>query len=459
MQNLLSNSEEVNFYSHCSAEEDPVSRFSDLDGTHAIPKWGYWSLSHKSINDQGQVVWRQQMKWREHLELEMLSQWTMVQSETRSTDTYISQCFFGKNKNGYPNRRAVNVAYFTHCWVDLDIYKTDLGSVFASDDDFARHILSFCDAEGIPAPTSVISSGRGYYLKWGFKHPVPARAAGRFVATNKELVKNFWMFGADPVAVDVSRILRLCNTRHSKTGKRVQILWDDPAALYDFDEFANDVLPVSIETCRRHKAERMGKIASLSQERARRITKKSRRGAANWADYWWNVKRDLVAVSEHRWGGDIPDGQRDTFGFLGAVAIAQSMPAYVLPQEIETWGMEVGITDDARRKELVQDCSALIDRKKREERGELVEWNGRQKSPVYAPRKNTIIDLAEITPDEMRSLGLKSLIDRDEKNRRRRKTDLKRSEWLEQNTISRDKPWVDLGMSRATWYRLGKPKF
>lgn len=33
-----------------------------------------------------------------------------------------------------------------------------------------------------------------------------------------------------------------------------------------------------------------------------------------------------------------------------------------------------------------------------------------------------------------------------------------RSEWLSQNTISKTKPWEALGLSRATWYRHGKPQ-
>ena len=34
-----------------------------------------------------------------------------------------------------------------------------------------------------------------------------------------------------------------------------------------------------------------------------------------------------------------------------------------------------------------------------------------------------------------------------------------RAEWLEQNSIERVKPWEMLGISRATWYRRGKPQF
>ncbi|TSG18892.1 helix-turn-helix domain-containing protein, partial [Salmonella enterica subsp. enterica serovar Infantis] len=33
-----------------------------------------------------------------------------------------------------------------------------------------------------------------------------------------------------------------------------------------------------------------------------------------------------------------------------------------------------------------------------------------------------------------------------------------RADYLAENSISRDKPWEHFGISRATWYRRGKPK-
>ena len=33
-----------------------------------------------------------------------------------------------------------------------------------------------------------------------------------------------------------------------------------------------------------------------------------------------------------------------------------------------------------------------------------------------------------------------------------------RAEFLAEHSISRSKPWLALGISRATWYRRGKPK-
>lgn len=39
----------------------------------------------------------------------------------------------------------------------------------------------------------------------------------------------------------------------------------------------------------------------------------------------------------------------------------------------------------------------------------------------------------------------------------RRHIALPREEYLAEHSISREKPWLTLGISRATWYRRGKP--
>lgn len=38
-----------------------------------------------------------------------------------------------------------------------------------------------------------------------------------------------------------------------------------------------------------------------------------------------------------------------------------------------------------------------------------------------------------------------------------RAVSLPREEYLAEHSISREKPWLTLGISRATWYRRGKP--
>ena len=85
-------------------------------------------------------------------------------------DTWIAQAEFSRW-----NRRLVNLLRLGLCFADLDIYKgAPLGAVSASAQ--AALLLEYCDGEGIPAPSVIISSGRGLYAKW-LLSPVLSRRA------------------------------------------------------------------------------------------------------------------------------------------------------------------------------------------------------------------------------------------------------------------------------------------
>jgi hypothetical protein len=67
----------------------------------------------------------------------------------------------------------------------------------------------------------------------------------------------------------------------------------------------------------------------------------------------------------------------------------------------------------------------------------------------------TTIGAIDLTKDERKARRRHRARHRDEL-RRRRKGAKTRADY-EANSISRNKPWERLGMSRAKWYRAGKP--
>src|SRR3954463_388963 len=81
-------------------------------------------------------------------------------------------------------------------------------------------------------------------------HP-ECRTAMNSPGTNRALVTRFADFGADPAAVDVSRILRVIGTRNSKSGEVVRLLHQEYQGgiplTYDFDAFADGILPRPIK--------------------------------------------------------------------------------------------------------------------------------------------------------------------------------------------------------------------
>lgn len=71
-----------------------------------------------------------------------------------------------------------------------------------------------------------------------------------------------------------------------------------------------------------------------------------------------------------------------------------------------------------------------------------------------APKTPAELRAQQITERELRQRKANQAR---KEGRRRALGALPRAEWLRANSISRDKPWLGLKISRKTWYRRGKP--
>lgn len=357
----------------------------------------------------------------------------------KDTDTYISQALFSK-----PNRRALNVAFITHAYVDLDIYKLEHPPAVGHEGAMIR---LFCRDEGIPEPSSITSSGRGIYLKWFYSSPVPRAGAGRAVAINRALVKRFEAWGSDPCAVDVSRVLRLVGSVNTKNGQTVQVIHqeerDGVALTYDFEMFGDEVLEFTtnqIQGFRDAQKARSAELRLLSQERARRKATETLRTARNGnqrgfcvEDWCWGVVEDLRTLAEIRHGGTVPfcdDGGGkvgpDLFGHIGAVHLARVLPYAGLWPDIQQWARIILPASYVNSPAFSRHCSTLLHQAKQALAGETIQHHGKAVTPIYRYSPATIIERLEITGDEMRHMT--RLIDKDEKRRR------DREKWREMHT-------------------------
>ncbi|MEE4343516.1 hypothetical protein V2J66_18020 [Pseudomonas alliivorans] len=114
---------------------------------------------------------------------------------------------------------------------------------------------------------------------------------------------------------------------------------------------------------------------------------------------------------------------------------------------------------NSRSKELM----TLFSKAKAYEAGKKVTFGGKEFTPLYTPKNDTLINLFRITVDEQQHLktiiGTGMVRERDRKRHeaRRRANGVLDRDTYEGNSLSRKRPWEGLGMSRATWYRAGKP--
>jgi hypothetical protein len=367
----------------------------------------------------------------------------------RPIDYYLSQGFFAA-----PCRLAVHLAWATHAYVDLDTYKGDEALRGLSPGDMVRELCWHCRDEDIPAPSIILSSGRGYYAKWFWSRPVPRAEVGRAIAINRALVRRLTRFRADPQAVDMARILRIPGSINAKTGGMVAIVWisesDGGPITYDFDTFARDILPLPVD------ASPDGLLQDGPSRLWRKTLPDACPGLFNREAWHWGVLEDLRTLAALRYsGGMVEPGMRDLFGHLAACQLARVVPVHVLYREIVAilrTLLPVGYID----RELHGHSATLLHRARRAAEGKLVTFRDGHRTPIYTYRKARMMDMMAITPAEERLMT--RLISQTEKRRReteRRRTNgtIERKTWLAENAVSRERPWEAGGISRATWHR------
>lgn len=389
-------------------------------------------------------------------------------------DTYMAQGFFSK-----PCRRALFIETMTHAYVDIDCYKTDFFPAWMTKQQKVQSILSYCDDNLIPVPSAIISSGRGIYLKWYWSAPIPRLAVGRAVAVNKRLVSMFAPLGADPACVDVSRVLRVVGTVNTKNDQPVELLnqteKDGRVLTYRFDDFADEVLPFSMDQIREWRLaqelryEERGKVILMAQERARERAKAGNRKAFNRYDWCWKVIEDIRTIAEKKYGGVIPYCEEsghiagpDMYAHIGASMLGHVIPSNQLWHEIKTWAGLI-LPASYVNGNLLAHSSTLLKKAKQvanmtDEQRRANEQAGIKRKGAYRYKTDTIINRLGITSDDMRNFNLKVLIDKDEKRRRDREDwrsnhTGKTREDYERNSLSKNKPWENMGISRATYYR------
>ncbi len=207
-------------------------------------------------------------------------------------DVYLTQNrFLGRR------RRVSRLAELDALFVDLDYYKT------ACADAHPRHVLSLAldalEARRIPSPSFAIATGRGLALVW-LHRPVPRAALPRWRACQQVLGHTLRHLGADRLASDAARVLRLVGTRNSRSETLVEGMTSVGEA-WEFDRLADEILPLE-------RAE----LVALRLERARRrATGKGGPRPARRFDSpgLWELRlAELQRLLEHRWFGALPEG-------------------------------------------------------------------------------------------------------------------------------------------------------
>ena len=353
-------------------------------------------------------------------------------------DLWISMGEFFK-----PNRRVVNLWRMPALFADLDTYKMQALQRLPTDAQVAL-FLEACHDRGIAPPSVVVFSGRGLQVKWLLAQPVPRSTLPRWQAVQRELNRSLMDFGADVMALDASRVLRVVGSFSSRSADVIRVVHTArvptmggqvmPSGVvgYDFDVLADTLLPLQrlelVEDRRTRAEQRMQDAADKAAREARRralvVINGQGEGAGHVASglrtfvpsvLAWDRLEDLRTLARLRGHeGGLPPGERDLFTFLGICFIAQALLVRNLEAEARALAAEFAPT--WTEAELRSCVSSVIARAKAAHAGEKVEFNGRELDPRYRWRNDTLVDRLSITGEE--ASQLKTILPKDEARRR-----------------------------------------
>jgi hypothetical protein len=148
--------------------------------------------------------------------VEHLPYW--LRSIDRRRDSYVSQGQFSR-----PQRRIAALRSIGLLWADLG----DDGELGRYGDAWAvdRSLRVIAEA-GIPAPSLIVGSGRGYHAKWLFERAVPWQALDRWSLVERTIAGCLQgPLNADLKATDATRVLRIIGTLNSRTGTIARLVW------------------------------------------------------------------------------------------------------------------------------------------------------------------------------------------------------------------------------------------
>lgn len=355
-----------------------------------------WNYYHdKSYGGSFSILYRDKNKYRQRSYKS--SELDLVKEYVGKEDVFISQGIFYRYSRKQEHLKQIGLNF-----VDLDCYKNPYFKKMAKE-ELLKVILLFCRHQNILTPSVVVYSGNGFQLKWFYEKPLIAQALPRWQAVQKYLIKKFESLNSDPVARDCSRVFRLEGSINSKTGNKVEVLYNSELR-YDFEFICEEFLPVL-----RSELE-----AKKKKKEALKKTKEKRnffRTSLSEARY-----EDLVRLAELR--GGVKEGERMTHLFWRMNFLALSGKVTLENFEKKASKIVEEMTPgwfEYERREQIKELSTLF--------GKLRSFLGQGKFikgeiPLYTPKNRTLIEIFNIREEEMPYL--KTIISIQEKKRRRR---------------------------------------
>lgn len=154
--------------------------------------------------------------------------------------------YYSMNNFYIPVRQEQWIKELRALYVDLDFYKMDVLNTFSPEMIRMKVDLEFVDEGLIPPPNGTIFSGNGLQLIWLIEPVlgINKKANRLWSKLQKYLQETLSPLGADPQAIDISRMFRLAGTSNFKEefGKKDVYFVHHHTHQYSMSQLADDFL-------------------------------------------------------------------------------------------------------------------------------------------------------------------------------------------------------------------------
>lgn len=339
-------------------------------------------------------------------------------------------------------RKIRQLAALNGLFLDLDVDWLPAGSArtpVAWENDITLELVKL----QLPEPTVLLSTGRGLAAIWLIS-PLPPQALSRWQSAQGALIDLFRKLGADPSCRDAARVTRLPGSLNSKCGREAYIM-SGSLLRYDFGRLADEIYTAGGRPTREQLRSR--------KEQQKKREQSKRTGGLSPASRFAAIQRDLERL-RGVWGGQVPEGFRNTWLHLYATCLSH------MPQSPDVFGLVDQMAATATPALPRSEVAAIA--KIAANHASLPRAN----SPAFDGRYHysgaTIAELLGVTAETARSCQLEQIMPKGERaqrkaqrecQRRRAAGAASREEWLHENSRERRQPWLDLKISRTTYYR------
>ena len=347
-----------------------------------------------------------------------------------NSEVKLSAVEFEDNKHSNPEIKYIPCSYVTlsNCPGDNLIQQLE---------NIKKRCLEYRDV-GFPEPNQIIQIGRDLCLEWVYSDALPGYAFSRWEVTQEFIAHHFEDWGAmydDTVMLGKSHLPIPGLTYNGNFATLIK----NEKINYTFDDLARKVLHFSQKQVEDYKDRKMEKVGILTPFRKLMQMIYQDQRKRDFAPKARQRYVDLMKLMDYRrdLNGNVPQGNRELFVFIAAVCAIQGKLIQCDEKSI-----------DGLLQSLINHCGKNFkDECNLQTFGTLKRKFLAGDNVIYKFKTASIIDLLQITPKEQKKLYSLKLLEIPKKKSE------PREQWLAKHSTEREKPWLKLKISRATWYR------